>query len=165
MAIRQIITGLHPILLRRSEPVKKVNRPVLNLLQDMTETMYHAPGVGLAAPQIGISRRLVVIDPGENQLLQLINPRILEKRGELIAVEGCLSLPGLSGEVPRAEWVAVEYLDRQEKVNRLEAEGLLARILQHEIDHLEGVLFIDRAIRMIEPAAEEEGEEARKSYD
>ena len=82
MALRQIITGLHPVLRRRAQPVKKINDPVLNLLQDMTETMYHAPGVGLAAPQIGISRRLVVIDPGEEQLLQLINPCILEKKGK-----------------------------------------------------------------------------------
>lgn len=154
MAIRQILTGVHPALRRRSQPVKNVNRPVLNLLQDMAETMYYARGVGLAAPQIGISRRLVVVDPGENQLLQLINPRFLEKRGEDIDLEGCLSLPGLTGEVPRAEWVAVEYLDQHGKIARVEAEGFLARILQHEIDHLEGVLFIDKAVRLIEPEQE-----------
>ncbi|NMA92572.1 MAG: peptide deformylase [Firmicutes bacterium] len=158
MALRQIITGLHPVLRRRAQPVKKINGPVLNLLQDMTETMYHAPGVGLAAPQIGISRRLVVIDPGEEQLLQLINPCILEKKGEIIDLEGCLSLPGLTGEVPRAEWVAVEYLDPRGKKVRLQAEGLMARILQHEIDHLEGVLFIDKALRMVDP----EGERAKE---
>lgn len=159
MAIRQILVGAHPTLRSSSQIVKNINRPVLNLLQDMTETMYYARGVGLAAPQIGISRRLVVIDPGENRLLQLVNPRILKKRGEVIDLEGCLSLPGLTGEVPRAEWVAVEYLDRRGEVARLEAEGLPARILQHEIDHLEGILFIDRAIRLIEPKQEEEGHE------
>jgi len=121
----------------------------------MAETMYQARGVGLAAPQIGITRRLVVIDPGENRLIQLINPRFLKKRGEVIDVEGCLSIPGLIGEVPRAEWVAVEYVDRHGKTVQIEAEGFLARILQHEIDHLEGVLFIDKAIRLIEPEQEE----------
>ncbi|HHX87638.1 MAG TPA: peptide deformylase [Firmicutes bacterium] len=155
MAIRQILTGVHPALRSRSQPVKNINRPVLNLLEDMAETMYHAQGVGLAAPQVGITRRLVVIDPGEKQLMQLINPHFLEKRGEIIDLEGCLSLPGLTGEVPRAGWVAVEYLDRHGKTARIEAEGFLARILQHEIDHLEGVLFIDKAIRLIKPEQEE----------
>ncbi len=158
MAIRKIITGAHPTLRRRAQPVKNINPPLLNLLQDMAETMYFARGVGLAAPQIGISRRLVVIDPGENQLIQMINPRFLERRGEVMDLEGCLSLPGLTGEVPRAKWVVVEYLDRQGKTVRMEVEGLMARSLQHEIQHLEGVLFIDKAVRLIEAEGEQADE-------
>ncbi len=155
MALRQILTGTHPVLRRPSQSVKNINQPLLNLLRDMAETMHHARGVGLAAPQIGISRRLAVIDQGDNHLLQLVNPQFIEREGEILDLEGCLSLPGLVGEVPRAERVVVEYLDPCGEIARIEAEGFLARILQHEIDHLEGVLFIDRAIRMIEPEQEE----------
>ncbi len=159
MAIRRIITGNHALLRSRSRPVQKVNDAIIALLDDMAETMYEYNGVGLAAPQVGIARRLIVLDPGEDQLLKMINPRCLEWEGEENAVEGCLSIPGVYGEVPRASRVLVEALGPDGKELRLEAEGFLARILQHEIDHLDGVLFLDRAVRLVDPDEEKKEEE------
>jgi peptide deformylase len=150
LAIRRILDSSHAVLRGQARPVKAVNETILRLLDDMAETMYDAPGVGLAAPQIGIAKQLVVADPGDNRLVQLVNPRIVIAEGEAIDVEGCLSLPGVFGEVPRAERVAVAALDRRGREMQLKAEGLLARILQHEIDHLHGVLLIDRAIRLLD---------------
>ena len=158
MAIRKILTGSHPVLRSKSSAVKKINQAVLKLLEDMAETMYEYKGVGLAAPQIGINRRLLVLDPGEERLMKLINPRLVEMEGTEAGPEGCLSLPGLYGEVPRAASVVVEALDPAGKPLRIEAEGFLARILQHEIDHLEGTLFIDRAVRLFDPEEEPPGE-------
>lgn len=159
LAIRRIITGNHALLRSRSRPVQKINDAIIALLDDMAETMYENNGVGLAAPQVGIARRLIVLDPGEDQLLKMINPRCLECEGEEIAVEGCLSIPGIYGEVPRASRVLVEALSPDGKELHLEAEGFLARILQHEIDHLEGVLFLDRAVRLVDPDEEKREEE------
>ena len=151
MALRKLVAGDSAVLRAQAHPVRTIDRVILNLLDDMAETMYHAKGVGLAAPQIGISKQLVVIDIGDGRLLELINPVLLEARGEVLDLEGCLSLPGISGDVPRAEWVAVQALDRQGREFRLEGEGLLARALQHELDHLQGILFIDRAKKILEP--------------
>ncbi|NLA11766.1 MAG: peptide deformylase [Firmicutes bacterium] len=159
MAIRKIVTGSHPALRSKAAPVKKISEAVLHLLEDMAETMYEYKGVGLAAPQIGITRRLIVVDPGEDRLMKLINPQIIEMEGSQEGPEGCLSVPGIYGEVPRATRVVVEALDPGGKAVRIEAEGFLARILQHEIDHLEGTLFIDRAVRFFDPAEESPGEE------
>ena len=159
MAIRRILTGNHALLRSRSRPVQKINDAIIALLDDMAETMYENNGVGLAAPQVGIAKRLIVLDPGEDQLLKMINPRLLEQEGEETAVEGCLSVPGIYGEVPRASRVLVEALNPGGKKLRLEAEGFLARILQHEMDHLEGVLFLDRAVRLVDPDEKKKEEE------
>ncbi|OPZ70566.1 MAG: Peptide deformylase [Firmicutes bacterium ADurb.Bin456] len=110
----------------------------------MAKTMYSARGVGLAAPQVGVSKRVVVMDAGEG-LLELINPEIIFAEGEQLDCEACLSIPGLTGEVARAQTVRVKYLDRSGKESIIEAEGFPARVFQHEIDHLDGILFIDRA--------------------
>jgi peptide deformylase len=118
----------------------------------MTETMYAAPGVGLAAPQVGVSERLIVLDvrnrEGTTGLITLINPEIIEAEGRVVEEEGCLSLPGITENVVRAERVLVRGHDLDEREQEIEAEGLLAVALQHEIDHLEGILFIDRISRL-----------------
>jgi len=118
----------------------------------MAETMYAAPGVGLAAPQVGVSERLIVLDvrnkEGTTGLITLINPEIIEAEGRVVEEEGCLSLPGITEDVPRAERVLVRGHDLDEREREIEAEGLLAVALQHEIDHLEGILFIDRISRL-----------------
>lgn len=158
MAIRKILNGNHPALRSKAGPVRKLNRAVLVLLEDMAETMYEYKGVGLAAPQIGITRRLIVVDPGEKRLLKLINPRLIKAEGTEMGIEGCLSIPGIFGEVPRAARVLVEAQDSSGDSIRIEAEGFLARIFQHEIDHLDGILFIDRAVRLLDP---EEGSEEK----
>ena len=159
VAIRKILNGNHAALRSKAVPVKKINRAVTALLEDMAETMYAYKGVGLAAPQIGIARQLVVLDPGEERLIKLINPRLVEMEGKELAVEGCLSIPGVYGEVPRATRVLVEALDTAAKPRRIEATGFFARILQHEIDHLHGILFVDRAVRLLDP---EEGSEEKQ---
>ncbi len=160
MAIRRIFDSSDPVLHSRARPVPKINETIILLLDDMAETMYEYKGVGLAAPQIGIAKRLIVVDPGENRLMKLINPRLLESEGEQIDVEGCLSVPGVYGEVPRASRVLVEALDTVGEPLRLEAEGFLARILQHEIDHLDGILFLNRAVRLVDPEENKEEEES-----
>ncbi|NLM53029.1 MAG: peptide deformylase [Firmicutes bacterium] len=155
MAIRKIRKNQDPVLREKAKAIKKITPPILKLLDDMAETMYAANGVGLAAPQIGISKRLVVIDvQDENGLLKLINPVITDKKGAEVAIEGCLSFPGLAGEVERAEEVIVKALDPEGKELVIAATGLLARALQHEIDHLDGILFLDRALRIIEQEAQ-----------
>ncbi len=151
MALRRIINGDNSVLRGKAQAVGAVNSAILTLLDDMVETMYDAQGVGLAAPQIGISKRLIVVDAGDKTVLQLINPSIVEAEGSCVDVEGCLSVPGVFGEVDRAEKVMVTALNKDGQEFRLEAEGLLARILQHEIDHLNGTLFIDIAKRIVDP--------------
>lgn len=136
-----------PVLREKSRTVRVVNKSIRKLLDDMAETMYAANGVGLAAPQVGISKRVVVVDAGEG-LWELINPEIIYQDGEEVGMEGCLSIPGVTGEVKRAFRVRVKGLDRQGKTQVISAEGWGARALQHEIDHLDGVLFIDKAIRL-----------------
>jgi peptide deformylase len=125
--------------------VEGVDAAVRTLLDDMLETMYKAPGIGLAAPQVNVSKRLIVIDLSEdrNQPLYLVNPEILEQRGETRVEEGCLSVPYIYEPVDRADWVKVRALGRDGRAFEMEAEGLLAVCIQHEIDHLEGKLFVD----------------------
>ena len=149
MAIRIIKKNDDPVLREVSKPVKNINSNVIKLLEDMAETMYDAEGVGLAAPQVGILKRVVVIDIGEG-LIEFINPEMIEKSGEQTGPEGCLSFPGLSGEVCRADYVKVKALDRHGAEFTIEAEGFLARALQHEIDHLNGVVFLDHADQIYE---------------
>jgi methionyl-tRNA formyltransferase len=149
MAAGEIRQDPDPVLRKVAKPVRKVNRQVRELLDDMLATMRRARGVGLAAPQVGISRRVVVVDVGEGPI-ELVNPEIVHAEGSETAVEGCLSVPGLVGEVPRYRKVTVSGLNRYGRRIWVEAEGLLARALQHEIDHLNGVLFLDRALEVRE---------------
>tara|TARA_B110000091_G_scaffold26180_1_gene25343 strand:+ start:877 stop:1371 length:495 start_codon:yes stop_codon:yes gene_type:complete len=125
--------------------VKVVNSKIKKLISDMAETMYSAPGIGLAATQVDVHQRIIVIDISEdkNNLLVLINPRLLEKRGEDTNQEGCLSVPEVFEKVKRAEWIKVSALDENGKKFELEAEGLLAVCIQHEVDHLLGKVFVD----------------------
>lgn len=145
MAIREILTFPDVRLRQKARPVEEVDRAIRKLADDMLETMYEAPGIGLAAVQIGEPKRLVVIDLSEekNQPLCLINPEILKREGEIEWEEGCLSVPGFFEKVKRSARITVQALDLDGKPFRIEAEGLLAVCIQHEIDHLEGRLFVD----------------------
>lgn len=156
MALRQILNDNHPALRNPTREVEKINKGVLRLLDDMVETMHEAKGVGLAANQVGVPKRILVAlilsEEGEaEKIIELINPVCEEAEGEVLGVEGCLSVPGQCGEVPRAEKIAVRALNREGREIYLKAEGLLARILQHEMDHLDGILFTDKVVRMIDP--------------
>ncbi len=137
-----------PILSKKAERVEKIDQDIQRLIDNMIETMYAAPGVGLAAPQVGRSIRLIVFDPSvrneEGKLTVLINPEIIEKEGEAIMKEGCLSVPGLEAEIKRAENVKVTGLDKNGNAVNIDAKGFLARVIQHEIDHLDGILLLDR---------------------
>ncbi|MEW5785002.1 MAG: peptide deformylase [Bacillota bacterium] len=152
MTLRRILRDSHPALRERAKPVPKVNHVILQLLDDMVETMREANGAGLAAPQIGIAKRIIVVDAGDDKLLQLINPVILMTEGSCVDVEGCLSVPGVYGEVSRAARITFAALDRAGQEVKLTLEGWPARILQHEIDHLDGILFIDKTIRLVDPS-------------
>ncbi|HLN61248.1 MAG TPA: peptide deformylase [Symbiobacteriaceae bacterium] len=162
MAILEIVKDPAPVLRKKAKPVTKVNASIRQLLDDMAETMYKAPGVGLAAPQVGVSKRIIVIDPHDETtgLLQLINPEIVHQEGWVQGTEGCLSVPGYVGEVYRYEKVKVVALDRNGRKVYFDAEGWLARIFQHEIDHLDGIMYTDKCqnLREVEPGSEEEAE-------
>jgi peptide deformylase len=153
MATRVIRKVGDDVLRKVSRPVDSINKNVLILLDDMAETMRNANGVGLAAPQVGILKRVVVIDVGEG-IIELINPEIVHIEGKQMEVEGCLSVPGKLGEVERPAKVIVKALNRNGEEIRVEGTGLLARALCHEIDHLNGELFIDKAIRFVDPNEE-----------
>lgn len=158
--LRPLLTIGDPALRGECHPVTKFNNIRLPLiLRDMAETMYHANGIGLAAPQIGIKRRMVVIDVGEG-LIELINPEITHFSEEKAGMdEGCLSVPGMRGYVMRPEKVTVKAQNRKGEWFTIEADGLLARCLQHEIDHLDGVLYVDKMEYEIKPE-DEDGQEA-----
>jgi peptide deformylase len=147
MAILRILHYPDPVLKRVSAPVATIDDELKTLAKDMAETMYAAPGVGLAAPQVGISKRLVLIDcspqDAPRQLITAVNPEILERDGESFEEEGCLSIPGYYARVLRSAWVKARYLDLEGKTVEVEAEGLLAIAFQHETDHLDGILFVD----------------------
>ncbi len=147
MAFREVRTRKDSVLLKKALPVKRFGAWLIRLLDDMEETMSLADGVGLAAPQVGISKRVIVIMEEERNL-RLINPEIISLEGESVDIEGCLSVPEFLGKVKRAEKVVVKALNEYGKEITIEAEGRLARALQHEIDHLDGVLFIDKAIEI-----------------
>ncbi|MGI6161143.1 MAG: peptide deformylase [Christensenellales bacterium] len=155
MALRIILTDDDPALKKVCRPVEQINDRILMLLDDMEETMRHADGVGLAAPQVGILRRVVVIDVGEG-LIELINPKIIQKEGEQFESEGCLSYPGVTGKVRRPAKVTVKYLNRDGEVCEMSGEDLLARAFCHEIDHLNGITIPE----IIEEFDEDEEEEA-----
>ena len=148
MAIRPILKFGHPVLHAPSAPVKHIDGEVRALLADMVETMYAAPGVGLAAPQIGVALRVIVIDVSvgvdRGALIQLINPELVEREGEQRQEEGCLSVPGFGGSPVRPARVTVKGLDPDGNERSFVGTELLARALCHEIDHIEGLLFVDR---------------------
>ncbi|QNK39924.1 peptide deformylase [Caproicibacter fermentans] len=146
MALRNIMNyQKDDILRKKARTVEKFDFRTRTLLEDMAETMYHSNGAGLAAPQVGVLRRAIVIDDG-NGLIKLINPVIVKALGEQQEIEGCLSVPGIYGKVKRPEKVIVKALDENGRSYDLEGSGLLARALCHEIDHLDGILFIDKMI-------------------
>jgi peptide deformylase len=148
MAVRPIVKYGHPMLHKPSEPVREIDGAVRKLLDDMVETMYAAPGIGLAAPQIAVSLRVIVVDlsVGEEkgQLIKLINPEFVLREGEQRHDEGCLSVPGFGGSPVRPERVVVKGLDPDGRERSYEGTELLARAFCHEIDHIDGLLFVDR---------------------
>lgn len=144
MAVYKIVEIGDEVLREKAKPVKSITANIIKLLDNLTDTLYSAKGAGLASPQIGVSKRVVVVDVGEG-LYELINPEIISSSGKETDTEGCLSIPGLIGDVTRAATIKVKYLDRQGKEKNVTAKGMLARAMQHEIDHLDGILYIDRA--------------------
>jgi len=170
MAVRRIILANNPILRKKSKKVKHFGEALQVLIDDMVETMRAANGAGLAAPQVGVLERVIVVqlpedeeDPQSGQLFALCNPQIVRADGEEQGEEGCLCLPGFVGDVKRATSVTVKAQDRRGKKVRIKAEGFLARAFQHEVDHLDGILYIDRVespdkIQRIVPPEEVERE-------
>jgi peptide deformylase len=145
MTVRPIVALGNPVLRNKSRTVTRFDEAIRTLVQDMIETMRDAPGVGLAAPQIGVPLRVAVVEAEEGQVHVIVNPEIVEAEGEHVLDEGCLSVPGYWGRVTRAEKVTVKALDANgEEVRISAAEGLLGQALQHEIDHLNGMVYIDR---------------------
>jgi peptide deformylase len=166
MALRTIVTLPEPVLRRKAHPVTKFDENLQTLIDDMIDTMRDAPGVGLAAPQVGVSERVIVVEYAEPEeteegeepkevepkLYVMVNPEIVKSSPEtVVGVEGCLSIPALVGEVERAQEVRIKGLNRRGQPMKLKAEGWLARIFQHEIDHINGVVFTDRATQVWQP--------------
>jgi len=149
MAVRRILIAPHPLLKLKARPVERIDDEIRRLMDDMLETMYRAPGIGLAAPQIGVSLRVVVIDLAKKDEppapMRLVNPEITWRSEEQVVMEeGCLSLPEQFAEVTRPAAVKVRFLDERGEEREIAADGMLARCLQHEVDHLDGILFVDR---------------------
>lgn len=148
MAVYKIIEVGDPVLREKARPVPEINSSILKLLDNMADTLYAAKGAGLAAPQIGVSKRVIVVDCGEG-LWEVVNPEIISMQGEDIGVEGCLSIPGVAGEVKRAAQVVVKGWDRRGQEIQIMASDYGARAFQHETDHLDGILFIDKANKIV----------------
>ncbi len=175
MAVRTIITPENPILRRKARKVTAFDKELQQLIDDMVETLHAAPGVGLAAPQVAVSQRVIVVHmpddeetygSGAGQLHIVVNPEIVKASREIVdGTEGCLSIPGYQGMVSRHESIKVKGQDRQGKEIRIKADGWLARVFQHEIDHLDGVLFIDIASKVwpVEEGEKLEGPEAMEA--
>lgn len=162
MALRTLRLENDEILRKKSKPVKEINDKILQLLDDMTETLHSKNGVGLAAPQVGVLKRVVIIEVEDGALYELINPEILETRGSQLKTEGCLSLPGLAGIVERPEYVKAKALDRNGNEIIVEGEELLAIAFCHETDHLDGILYTDKVIEMVDLNAEEDNEDEQE---
>lgn len=157
MSIRFIVKHPDDVLRETAKEVTKFNSNLHKLLDDMADTMYDADGVGLAAPQVGISKRVIVVDVGDdNGLIELVNPEIVTKDGEQLGPEGCLSIPGLQGDVRRANHIVIKGFDRHGNPVQYEGTELLSRAFQHEVDHLNGVLFVDLAESVYEARKETE---------
>jgi peptide deformylase len=153
MAIRPILTLPDPVLRKKAKPIERVDAELGRLIDDMLATMYDAPGIGLAAPQIGVLRRLIVMDPAKDDQpktpLVMVNPEILWRSEEMrVHEEGCLSIPDFTAEIERPAKARVAYIDRGGKKQEAELEGIWSTLVQHEIDHLNGVLFIDYLSRL-----------------
>lgn len=160
MALRNIRKEGDPILSKKCRPVEEMTPKLRQLIYDMFDTMYEAFGVGLAAPQVGILKRIVVVDVGDDPIV-LINPEIIASSGEQTGDEGCLSVPGVAGTVTRPDYVKVRALNEDMQEFEMEGEGLLARAFCHEIDHLDGRMYTELVEGELHPAVyEEEGEEA-----
>ncbi len=174
MAIRNIVTVPEPVLRRKARTVTTFDKSLQTLIDDMVETMRAAPGVGLAAPQVGISQRVIVVEYAEEEeaaegqppkevkprLYVMVNPEIVKASTETeMGVEGCLSVPGLVGEVERKQMIQVRGYNRRGQPMKLKVSGWLARIFQHEIDHLNGILFTDLATQLWQPQTEEEAQD------
>jgi len=174
MATRTIVTVPEPVLRRKARTVTTFDKSLQTLIDDMVETMRQAPGVGLAAPQVGVSERVIVVEYAEEEeaeegkepqevkpkLYVLVNPEIVKVSEETeMGVEGCLSIPGLVGEVERKYAIQLKGFNRRGQPTKLKAKGWLARIFQHEVDHLNGVLFTDLATQIWEPQTEEEAQD------
>jgi peptide deformylase len=148
MAVLEILTIGHPILTKKAERVDRIDPQLVKLAKDMVETMRRAPGIGLAAPQVNVSKRLITVDlsvgENEDELIVLVNPEIVRQEGEVICEEGCLSVPDIREKVARPYRVLVKGLDLEGKAVEIEGEDMMARVLCHEIDHLDGKLFTDR---------------------
>ncbi|HEX6548709.1 MAG TPA: peptide deformylase [Candidatus Dormibacteraeota bacterium] len=144
MAVRPILSFDHPVLREKSRKVPRVDASIVRLLDDLAETMLAAPGAGLAANQVGVPLRVCVVKGDENQIHQLVNPQLVKGEGIQVDYEGCLSYPGWVGEVARYETVVVKALNRKGKEVRIKSSGFTARAFQHELDHLDGILFTDR---------------------
>ena len=149
MALRNIVKMGQDVLRKKSRPVEKIDDRICELLDDMAQTMYANDGVGLAAPQVGILRRMAVVDVGEG-LVELINPEIISGEGEQTDIEGCLSVDGTRGYVTRPQKLVVRAYNRDGEYVEYKAQGLFARALCHEIDHLDGILFVDKMTRRAE---------------
>jgi peptide deformylase len=164
MTIKPIVTLPDPVLRRKARPVARFDKPLQTLIDDMIDTMRQAPGVGLAAPQVGVSESVIVVEYFENEededapkkLVVMINPEIKKCSEEKeMGIEGCLSVPGWQGEVERNQELTVKGLTRRGQPMKVKAKGWMARIFQHEIDHLNGVVFTDLATRIWKPKPEE----------
>jgi peptide deformylase len=167
VAVREIFGFEHPVLREKARKVPKVDSSIVRLLDDLAETMYAAPGAGLAANQIGVALRVCVVKGDENQHWGLVNPVLVKGEGSQVGYEGCLSFPGWLGEVERYETVVVKGLNRRGKEIRVKSSGFTARAFQHEIDHLDGVLFTDRltdlsTLRRVEEFEAENGSEVQR---
>ncbi|HEX9477018.1 MAG TPA: peptide deformylase [Candidatus Dormibacteraeota bacterium] len=165
MALRPILTFEHPALREKAKKVSRVDTSIQRLIDDLTQTMLDAPGAGLAANQIGVPLRVCVVKGDDNQIWGLVNPEIVKHAGSQVGYEGCLSYPGWVGEVERYETVVVKGRNRHGKEVRIKSSGFTARAFQHELDHLDGVLFIDRltsldTLRRVEELEAEVREEA-----
>lgn len=159
MALRNIVEIGDDILAKKCREVTEINGRIQTLIDDMIDTMHESMGVGIAAPQVGVARRVCVIEPSEDRLKVFINPEILEKEGEQVSVEGCLSVPGKVGEVVRPAKVKVKYLDREGKEHIEEFTDFEAVVVSHETDHLEGILYVDKAEHVEDAADMEETEQ------
>ncbi len=158
MALRNVVKRGDAILARKCREVTEINERIITLLDDMAETMHEDMGVGIAAPQVGVARRVCIIEPSEDRFVEMINPEILESEGEQLSVEGCLSVPGLIGDVVRPARIKVKYLNRKGEEIIEEFTDFEAIVASHEMDHLEGILYVDKATN-IRDAAMEEGEQ------
>ncbi|UCH50392.1 MAG: peptide deformylase [Chloroflexota bacterium] len=163
MAVLNIRVLPDPILRQKAKKVPRVDKSIQQLIDDMVETMRAVSGVGLAAPQVGVPLRVAVIEiPGGDEIITLVNPEVVKKEGERVIGEACLSVPGYQGEIKRSVWVKVKAQDRLGRKIRLKGEELLAQALEHEIDHLDGLLYVDRLdgpdkLRKAVPESEQEG--------